>query len=366
LGGNTPYKPLAALSPTELSASRNVILLVFDGLGYEYLMNNGRDTIFYEHLQGQITSVFPSTTAACVTTFATGVAPQQHAVTGWFVYLKEVGAVSAILPFKPRYDGPPFSRAKVRLEEIVRLTPLSTGIKAKAYQVMPKGLVKSDYTRMVAGQAKLVPYKNLGGFLNRIGKLVRSGKESRQQYIYAYWPEFDTLSHKHGNGSQKTAAHFRLLNKKFASFLKSIRNTDTTIIVTADHGFVDAQGSAIIRIEDHPQLMETLTLPLCGEGRAAYCYVRPAKVDQFETYIAEHLSNKCELFKSEGLIARNYFGLFEPNPKLFDRVGDYVLLMKDNYVLRDSILGESRHMHIGYHGGISKAEMLVPLIVVRR
>jgi hypothetical protein len=72
------------------------------------------------------------------------------------------------------------------------------------------------------------------------------------------------------------------------------------------------------------------------------------------------------MFRSEDLIANNYFGLFEPNPRLFERVGDYVLVMKENYVLRDSLLGESRPAHIGYHGGVSQEEMFVPLVVIPR
>jgi hypothetical protein len=366
LGDEPLYEPLSALPPAELSLSRNIVLLVIDGLGYEYLVKHARDSILYEHLRDKTTSVFPSTTAACVTTFATGVAPQQHAITGWFMHLKELGAVSAILPFKPRYDGPPFSQAEVKPEEIFTLSLLSSKIKAKSYGVIPKGLAKSDYTRITAGTAKLVSYKNLKGFFKRIGKIIRSGKSSQQQYIYAYWPKFDTLSHEHGNGSQQVATHFRELNQRLTSFLKSRRITDTTFIITADHGFIDADKSKTIELKDHPQLMETLTLPLCGEARATYCYVRPAKAAQFEAYVAEHFSDQCHMFKSEELIAHNYFGLFEPNPKLFERVGDYVLLMKNNYVIKDSILGEARKVHIGYHGGVSEAEMFVPLVVIKK
>jgi len=364
LGGTPMYAPLAVLPPKDLSGSKNIVLLIVDGLGYEYLRNQGRDSVFCEHLQDRMTSVFPSTTAACVTTFVTGVAPQQHAITGWFVYLKEVGAVSAILPFKARYGSPPFSEADVDPKAIFTQTPLTMQIQADSYYIKPKSLQKSDYTQTTAGTAKILPYKNMDGFFRQIKKTIRR-KSRRQKYIFAYWPEFDTLSHKHGNGSKKVAKHFWKLNKKLDSLLKSIRNTDTTLIITADHGFIDANEASTIKMNDHPRLMETLILPRCGEGRAAYCYVRPAKVTQFEEYVGEHLADKCDLFKSEELIARNYFGLFEPNPRLFDRVGDYVLVMKENYVVQDSILGETRPRHIGHHGGVSSAEMFVPLIVIK-
>ncbi len=79
------------------------------------------------------------------------------------------------------------------------------------------------------------------------------------------------------------------------------------------------------------------------------------------------LKKYCCLFKSHDLIDRNYFGLFEPNPNLFDRVGDYILIMKKNYILKDSIeKGKKKgRPHIGHHGGISKNEMLVPLIFIK-
>ena len=74
----------------------------------------------------------------------------------------------------------------------------------------------------------------------------------------------------------------------------------------------------------------------------------------------------CYLYKSNDLIKKNYFGLFKPNKKLFDRVGDYTLIMKENYVILDSILGEKRCFHIGNHGGVSKQEMYVPLVIIKK
>jgi hypothetical protein len=38
--------------------------------------------------------------------------------------------------------------------------------------------------------------------------------------------------------------------------------------------------------------------------------------------------------------------------------------MRDNYVIKDFLLGEEEKFNIGYHGGVSKEEMFVPLIVI--
>lgn len=362
LGNKSRYEPLEILKPDELSETKNIVLFVIDGLGYEYLIRQG-NSLFSENLRGKVTSVFPSTTAASITTFVTGLAPQQHAITGWFIHLKELGIVSAILPFKPRNGGVCFSQTKVRAKKIFNQPSFFEKIKASSYVVTHKTLVKSDYTRATTRGAKKVQYARLAGCFREIKKIIFSS--NRRKFIYAYWSEFDHLCHEHGTKSQEVVNHFKELNEKLATFLKSIQGTNTTIIITADHGLIDTDKSKIIELKQHPELVETLTLPLCGEPRVAYCYVRPFKTKQFENYIAKYLANSCELYKSEDLIAKNYFGLFEPDKNLFDRVGDYVLLMKNNYIIKDFVLGETERFHIGNHGGISQEEIFVPLIVNR-
>ena len=72
----------------------------------------------------------------------------------------------------------------------------------------------------------------------------------------------------------------------------------------------------------------------------------------------------CEIYKSRELIKNNFFGLFKANARLADRAGDYILIMKENYIIKDFVAGEDHDIHIGNHGGISKEEMFVPLIII--
>ena len=57
------YPPLTTLPPVTLQEAQNVVLLVIDGLGYDYLMEYGTGSTLQQHLQAQITSVAPPTTA---------------------------------------------------------------------------------------------------------------------------------------------------------------------------------------------------------------------------------------------------------------------------------------------------------------
>jgi hypothetical protein len=84
-------------------------------------------------------------------------------------------------------------------------------------------------------------------------------------------------------------------------------------------------------------------------------------VDAFEAYVRDALGHTCDLVKVDDAIAGEYFGFGVPNVHLFDRVGDYILVMKENHVLKDLLLGETRMPLIGHHGGVSDDEMFVPL-----
>ncbi len=359
------YPVLKELPPDELYHSRNIVMIVIDGLGYEYLKKQGHQTVLWKNLRGKMTSVFPSTTAACVTTFATGLAPQQHAVTGWYMLLKELGIVAKILPFVPRNGGEPFSKHNVKAELIFKLATFSQAIKGQAYAVMPQDIVNSDYTKFFSRGAKKVSYseESLPSFFRTLKSVIYAN--NHRKFIYAYWSEYDSLCHDHGTTASVVKRHFQDILLKFSTFVEHLHGTNSTIIVTADHGFIDTGPDRRILLKDHPQLMRTLSLPFCGEPRATYCYVHPARAADFERYVTERLSNYCQFFKSEELIQNNIFGLGEPNEALFDRVGDYVLVMKENYVIKDFLPGEEVKFHIGVHGGVSKEEMFVPLVVLK-
>ncbi len=365
-GSKSQYAPLRLLPPAELKGSKNIVLVVLDGLGYEYLRKHGKGSIFSDRLEGRITSVFPSTTAACVTTFNTGLAPQQHAITGWFVYLKEMGTISTILTFTPRYAGvdrtASFTRQKINPKVIFDQKSIFERIKTRSYIVTREGIADSAYSVAHSGKAKRLGYRNLTGFFNKLKKaLARKGRK----FVYAYWPDIDSLAHKYGTSDKRVERHLKQLDRRFRSLYRSLE-PGTTIVITADHGLINIEPSKRIFLRDHPKLEECLSMPLSGEHRAAYCYVHPSKARQFEKYVRTEFKNKCSLHRSESLVKKGYFGLFSANEKLNSRIGDYVLIMKGNYVMDDFVCGEKMKNPVGVHGGVSDEEMYVPLIVLRR
>jgi len=341
----------------DLKKYKNIVFILIDGLGFQYLEKYGKKSFLKKHCIKKITSVFPSTTASATTTLETGVAPQQHGITGWFMFLKEVGVITKILPFKPRYGGLDFTKDKIQRKDIYTEKRIVDKIKSPAFIIYPDKIVDGKINKE---SKNLLVCKNFNHLILQIKNIIESSNS--RKYIYAYWDKFDDLCHKKGCSSKEAYKHFCQIDKKISSLSKLIKDNSTAIIITADHGQIDTDKSKVIFIQDHPVLYESLSMPLCGEPRMAYCYVHPHKAEQFENYIKNNLSHCCEVYKSLDFLNKNFFGLFDANKNLADRIGDYILVMKDNYIIKDFLLTEKKKYNIGNHGGVSEDEMFVPLI----
>lgn len=355
------YSPHRSLPPALLAGSRHVVLMVIDGLGDDYLRRKRPSGAIASLSNGPMTSVFPSTTTSAVTTFLTADAPKQHALTGWFMWLREFGVVAEPLPFRNRAGGGNLRDAGLTPDSVFDRTPVFNLIRRERFMVQPAHLCSSVYSRAHQGGAVSKPYRTLGGFFSRIHRLTASKAPS---YIYAYWPELDTLGHRCGMESAAAEAHLAEIDAGVERLLEKIRGRGATLVVTADHGFVDTTTDTWVELEKHPEMKAMLAVPFCGEPRAAYCYLHPGAEQEFVGYVRERLASECDLLSADALLDGDYYGLGEPHPRLRDRIGHYCLIMRDNFAIRDHISTKRRvKSMIGVHGGTSEAEMKVPLAI---
>ncbi|MDW7773596.1 MAG: alkaline phosphatase family protein [Desulfobulbaceae bacterium] len=360
LGGEPQgYAPLAELREISFSG-RPIVLLVIDGLGDIFLQNHP-DSFLYRQRRGRLSSVFPPTTATAVTSLFTGVAPQQHAITGWHTYFRELGTVATVLPFMPRYGGAGFSEAGISSSHFIDHGSLLDTLDVPSHVVLPHHLMNSDYSRTLSGRALRHGYDGLVEMMLCIETLA---EEESRSLIIAYWPYLDSLAHSRGIGSMEAAAHFAELDTACRDSLAALAGRGASVIISSDHGLIDTSGEHTIYLDEHPELAALLTLPLCGEPRCAFCYVRSDSSGEFEKYLAERLDHACELRKSRDLIGEGYFGRGKASARLAERVGEYTIVMRENYIIRDLLLNEKKFQHKGVHGGMTQEEMYVPLIVL--
>lgn len=362
-GNQTNYPPLKLFPTDEFNGINNICLLLIDGMGYNFLEKYGKKSTLYKLLRGKYTSVFPSTTAAAATTIYSGVAPLNHAVLGWFIFLRELGLISTILPLFIRGLKISHITREITAESIFQVKSFTSELNAKAFVLLPKSLIGSPYNQVFSAGASQTGFTTLSDLFKFSLNILKNfpGKK----YLFEYWPELDALGHTYGINSEKTIKHFTEIDREFGDFCDKVTQQvpSTKIIVTADHGLIDTTPQSTLLLDQFPELYSMLTLPLCAEPRTVFCYVRPSKVESFEKYITTRLADYCYMLRNQEFIDQKYLGGFDPHPKLFDRVGDYILLMKENYILKDQLLGEKRRDLIGNHGGISEDEMYIPLII---
>lgn len=352
------YPPLPELMSYD-TGQRPVALLVIDGMGYHFLQRFP-DSALARHLRRSLTSVFPTTTATAVTALALGVPAQQHAITGWFTYFDELGCVAAPLPFLPRGGGATFDTLGVDAGQLLGVEPLLPHQSRRCCVVSPHYIADSPYSRGLFADTPRLPHRGLSNFFANIERGL-SGADN--PFVWAYWTELDALAHQFGIDSDRVSEHFLAIDSAFSELLQHLSGSGALLVVTADHGLIDSHPEQVLQVGAQPELQRMLRLPLCGEPRAAFCYLRHGVGDAFAQYAQERLSGSFRAYPAEQLIDEGWFGRGAPAPALLRRIGDYLLLPQGRWVIRDQLLQERPFHLIGVHGGLSDQELLVPLVV---
>ncbi len=353
------YPPLALLADARCQ-QRPVALLVIDGLGYQFLQRFPESALA-RHTVQRLTSVFPTTTATAVTALALGVPAQQHGITGWFTYLRELGAVVMPLPFMPRGGGSCYRDLGVSAAAMLDARPLLPDLRRPVQVSSPGYISDSDFSRALYGKSPRAPHQSLNQFFEQLSRGLR---QRGAPLVWGYWTEIDALAHEYGSHSPEVIAHFHELDQLFERWLTTLAGQDALVLVTADHGLIDVVEEQQLQLEQHPELQALLRLPLCGEPRAAFCYLRPGAEADFQQYFAEHFGALFEVVASEELLQRQLFGRGVPSSRLAERIGDFTVLAKQQAIIKDRLLQERPFRQRGVHGGLSAEELYVPLVLV--
>jgi hypothetical protein len=356
-GGAQLHPALANLPASELGDARNIVLLIVDGLGDNYLVRRGAGSELARRRRASLTSVFPSTTASAITTSYTGRTPLEHGLTGWFIYFGEAGCVSAALPFRSRGDYLPLACRGVTPEQIYISNSVFEQLPVQSVVVTCKDIIDSEYNIRHCRGARRIAYETLDELVAGVEAAVKSA--DARKFVYAYWPVYDMVSHRYGAESAEAFEQFSKIDAAFGEMVARLAGTESLLIATADHGFIDVTPEESLELPS--SLASQLRFPLCGERRVAYCHVHDPSF--FIQSAKEWLGERADVLPSKALVDQGWFGPGAPHPRFAERIGDVALVMRGRYAVKDWTPGESRHLHIGNHGGTSEDEMLIPLIM---
>jgi hypothetical protein len=341
------------------------VYLLVDGLGsaqVDHHLAEGRGEAFFAREERHaLTTVFPSTTSAAVTTFTTGTTPSEHGIVGWHVQLPDLGGVATVLLGTTRTEAPMMPegfdwRGYYRIPSHVESAP------CRKVMLSYGNIASRPFNRALTRWDATMKYRSLTGLAARIAEMTAHREPSLG---YAYWPRFDALSHEHGDTSTQAGKHFRYLDRSLAQLREQLRGTGTVLCVSADHGFdsVTPEGG-YIDLFSLQGFRDCLATAPAGDPRQVQCFVRPDRVDEFRAFVSSELGHACACMTGEQLLDSGALGPGAEHPELRRRVGDFVLLARPGWALAWDAPGLPVYRKVGNHGGMSEREMWVPLYIV--
>ena len=134
------------------------------------------------------------------------------------------------------------------------------------------------------------------------------------------------------------------------------------LVVTADHGQIGTPPERAIQLADHPALREMLLVPPAAEPRASVLYVRRGQAEAVRDYVAEQLADRFMVLDTDQAVAAGLFGSSEIPAGSRARLGDLILLARDDSQL---VPDANATVYRGEHGSLRPEEMLVPLLMAR-
>lgn len=339
-----------------IGESDHYVLVLADGLGMNLVEALPEDAFFRRRLTIEMRSVYPSSTAPALTSYATGHWPNQHAVPGWWTYLPEARLSTTILPFVERYEQQLLSDLGVSTKQVFPEPPLATRLRYEMAAMMPAKIAYSTYTRYVTGGSDIAGYERIDEAASIVAARVEQAGTST--YTYFYVPIIDALQHLHGPDAAEVARAVEEVQAVVESLARRVAGR-ARIIVTADHGLVRVAEEERHTYARSDALLELLDVPPTGEPRAPVFHVLPEHRDRFPDAFRRCYGEWFELLTASEAEELQLFGPPPGSDEGRRRLGDFAAVARGTDVLVDATMNPM----IGYHGGLLPDEVRIPLIL---
>lgn len=351
-----------------------ILLVVLDGLGYNALRRAGRRLPFLAGCLEDgdllpVTTVFPSTTSAAMTTLHSGKLPGEHGLIEWYLYIQEIEMLLESLPFSPllpsdreRFDREERSPKLLYDGRTVYSKLSADGIPSAVLQ--PDSIAGSIFTKLITKGADTGGYDSLPSALAMLEDMMAGG---RHGFIHFYYPGIDTAGHIYGPSSAEYMEEMRKMDAFLASLSASAARHRTTIVMTSDHGQVDVRPDEALMLNDlkgfDGKLAKDSYGPVQPYGSSRDVILKAGEDQQdFAGWLRDGLGARADVLMSGELAKEGFFGS-SISARARSRMGDiWILPRGTGNVWYRHYAGESFRF-LGVHGGMTGGEMIVPLLI---
>jgi len=353
-----------------------VLLIYFDAFGWRCYERHASHP-FFEQARDRgvvvkLTSQFPSTTAAHMTTIHTGLPVAVHGVYEWFTFLPQVNRIIAPLLFSFAGDMAPdtllaagVAGSDVYPESDFYATLRDAGV--SAHVGLPAGIAASTPGGILLRYAAVHPFGDTAEGLGAVGAAVA---EASRGYGFLYLPDVDSAMHRlgpeHPDVEQLIGETLTALEQ---GLLRAALPEGTLVLITADHGMAATDPKRSLYVNElWPALTDHVAIgadgrPLApaGSSRDLFLHTRPGSHDHVRATLQTLLEGYAEVYSVAGLIREGVFGS-SVSETFRERVGDLVVLPYSGEAVYWSDPPRFTQPYHGQHGGLTPAEMEIPLV----
>jgi hypothetical protein len=333
--------------PPSLQSAAQVALVVLDGLGWDQLQERREVAPVLSALRGRaITSVAPTTTATALCSITLGATPAAHGIFGYkFAVAAPTGPeVLNVL----KWSTPSGDARRFFPPAVAQPRPAFCG--AAVPVVTRSDLAGSGFSEAHQRGAVVEGWVVPSSLPPLVGRLLGRG----EGFVYAYYDGIDKVAHATGLG-ELYEAELRATDRMVEEMLARLP-AGAVLAVTADHGQVEVGGRAVPLLSRVAASAELLS----GEARFRWLHSRPGHTAALAQQAKSAYGGEAWVATREEALASGVFG-GPISGEAADRLGDVLLVpLGEQAYLDEADSGEKKL--VCRHGGLSRAEVLVPLV----
>jgi hypothetical protein len=243
-----------------------------------------------------------------------------------------------------------------KYQDIETISEQGAALGKRMVTVGPAEYESSGFTQATMPASKYLPAKS---FEERFA-IARSELANPGTLIYLYIPELDQLAHRFGSSSHKWLNTIEELDSIISVFAKSLPKSAGAIL-TADHGVIDVPRASHVYLDEFESMKDLLMIG--GDPRVGFAYFDSGvDLNLKRSSIEAELSSLVDVATVQALVDAGWYQPLSAAAK--NLAPDLILLPKADRVIYHREFAKPKSLEmIGQHGGMSKAEWEVPLLV---
>ena len=344
----------------------HVVLVLLDAFGWHLFTRHGDHPLLARFdAVVPLTTQFPSTTTAHITTLHSGLPVGEHGLYEWNVFEPSLDALVTPLLFCYAGDAARDTLLRAGVDPGFLRPPAPTlyerlaqaGVASHAFG--PGSFTPSTYDGVLAGAAHAHAIGDLASGLAEVAATLHAAPEPT--YAYLYWDEVDSNGHQHGPSSPQVAAAARRCLDALDAGLRALPE-GTVVLLAADHGQVDVDPATTVYVnEAWPGLLGLLArdgrgrpLAPAGSARDLFLHCRAGAIDEVVGGLEGLLGERATVHRVADIVAAGWLGAV--GERLRARLADVCVLP----AVGETVWWRERHRFDmrfrGHHGGLSEDE----------